>query len=93
MVPGPFLWFFKVQGWFFIVPGPFSWFLRFQVVFSRFLVSSFGFQGSRLVFNGSRWVFVVFDNSRLVFIVFKVRGWVFKVPCWFQSELSAGGAN
>ena len=33
----------------------------------RFQVGFHGFHGSRLVFLGSRWVFMVFQGSRLVF--------------------------
>ena len=61
MVPGWFLWFFKL-------PGQFSWFFYdFRLVFhgsrSVFIV----FHGSRFVFHGSRLVFMVFHGSRLVF--------------------------
>ena len=47
---------FMVTGRLFMVPGGFS---QFQV-------------GSRLVFHGSKWVFMVFVSSRLVFIVFSL---------------------
>ena len=52
-----FLWSFKVSGWF----------SRFQFVFLWF--QGLVFQGSRLVFHGSRWVLMVFHGFRLVFIV------------------------
>ena len=49
------------------------------------------FQGPRLAFHGSRWIFMVFQGSKLVFIVpgwflwsFKVSGWFFMFPSGFS---------
>ena len=66
MVPG---WFFIVPGeflWLFMVPGHFFWFQvhfygfsRFQFVFfCGFMSVLIVFQGFRLAFHGSRWVFI-----------------------------------
>ena len=75
MVPGGFLWLFKVPGWFFKLPGRFSWFLTVFTVFMVFEVPGWVFHGSKGFFMVTQCcsaVFIVFHGSRSVFMVFKV---------------------
>ena len=84
MVPGRFLWsfripgwFFMVQGWFFMVPG---WFLMAPVWFFMVSGQSMVFHSSSLVFHGSRSFF--YGCSRFLIHFFKVSG-----RCsWFQVD-------
>ena len=66
MVPGGFLLFFMVLGWFLLVTGCFF----------------HGYSWFRLVFHGSRLVVMVFHGFRSFFMVFHGSGWFFMVPDW-----------
>ena len=75
MVPGGFLWLFKVPAGFSTLPGRFSWFFTVLTVFMVFKVPGWVFHGSKWVFMDTqrcRAVFIVFHGSRSVFMVFKV---------------------
>ena len=81
MVPGEFLLFFIVPGWFLLVTGCFFMVLQgFRLVFngSRLVVIFSGFQ---VVFFGSMRVFMVFDSFRLGFLT--VPDWFFRFPGQF----------
>ena len=73
MVPGWFLWFFKVPGCFFMVQVGSFGYSRFQGGFSRFQVGFMVFKvpGSFfMVLSGFSWFF-------------KASGWLFEVPSGF----------
>ena len=81
LVPEWFLWFFIVPGWFFMVLDGFFWLFKVGWFFKvpcwlLFQVGFYGFQGSRFVFHGYKWDFMVFQGFRLVFRGFR---WVLRV--------------
>ena len=97
IVPGQFLWFFKVPGSFFMV---ISWFSLFFKVLGCF------FRDSRCVLrvnHGSSSVFIFTGRFFMVSggfsgFLFSRSGchdskWIFIVPGWFKSKLSAAGAK
>ena len=97
IVPGQFLWFFKVPGSFFMV---ISWFSLFFKVLGCF------FRGSRSVLrvnHGSSSVFIFTGRFFMVSggfsgFLFSRSGfhdskWIFIIPGWFKSKLSAAGAK